>query len=76
MREALGTLIPTPYDLAPWSTHQPHFRVSAPAAAVGVFAGSAQNARPGACEDTPRERPRPGRSPAYGRPGLDKSQPV
>lgn len=76
---ARGTRDADPHTLQPGSEeHSPTtlFGVSAPTAAVGVLARSAQNAQPGACEDTPREPPRPRRSPAYGRPGLGKSQPV
>lgn len=67
--EELRTLLPTPSDLASRNTHQPRFEIPDPAATVGAITRRAQNARPGACEDTPRARPRPGRSPAHGRLG-------
>lgn len=69
MSEELRTLLPTPFGLASRSTHQPRFEIPAPAATEGAITRSAENARPGACEDTPRARPRPGRSPAHSRPG-------
>nr|BAE34534.1 unnamed protein product [Mus musculus] len=62
--EELRTLLPTPSGYASRSTHQPRFEIPAPAATVGAITRSTENARPGACEDTPCARPRPGRSPA------------
>lgn len=69
MSEELRTLLPAPSGLASRSTHQPRFEIPAPAATVGAITQSAENARPGACEDTPCARPRPRLSPAHGRPG-------
>uniref|UniRef100_A0A8C0ZQS9 Uncharacterized protein n=1 Tax=Castor canadensis TaxID=51338 RepID=A0A8C0ZQS9_CASCN len=62
-----AALLPTPQRSGalgpPRRTHRPRVGVPARRRLAGAAASGAENARPGACEDTPRLRPRPRRWP-------------